>query len=77
VAVSGINTAPITVYAGPVVRSAYPEQVRRIAPPTLKDRDLELAELAAFCTSGQAVAYVVAGTGVRKSALLSIVRTLR
>jgi tetratricopeptide (TPR) repeat protein len=35
---------------GPVVRSAYLEQVRRIAPGELLDRAAELAELAAFCT---------------------------
>jgi hypothetical protein len=35
---------------GPLVHSAYLEQVRRIAPPELHDRDGELAELAAFCT---------------------------
>lgn len=41
-----------TVYlgAGPVLRSAYLEQVKRISPPYLDDRDAELAELAAFCT---------------------------
>ena len=36
--------------AGSAVRSAYLEQVRRIAPVQLDDRDQELAELAAFCT---------------------------
>ena len=36
--------------AGPVVHSAYLEQVRRIAPPKLRDRGTELAELAVFCT---------------------------
>ena len=33
-----------------VVRSAYLEQVKRISPLQLHDRDSELAELAAFCT---------------------------
>ena len=33
-----------------MVRSAYLEQVKRIAPVQLDDRDQELAELAAFCT---------------------------
>src|SRR5262249_40784603 len=33
-----------------LVRSAYREQVRRIAPEKLHGRDGELAELAAFCT---------------------------
>src|SRR5262249_36556548 len=40
----------VTVQATQGVRSAYLEQVRRIAPPDLRDRDGELAELAAFCT---------------------------
>ncbi|MFI6419890.1 hypothetical protein ACIBG6_21140 [Streptomyces sp. NPDC050842] len=31
------------------VRSGYREQVRRIAPAELVDREAELAELAAFC----------------------------
>lgn len=37
------------ITSGPPVRSAYLEQVRRIAPAQLHDRDGELAELAAFC----------------------------
>jgi hypothetical protein len=44
-------------YVPPVVRSAYLEQVRRIAPTELKDRDAELAELAAFCTGDPEYAY--------------------
>ena len=36
--------------AEPVVRSAYLEQVKRIAPERLHDRDGEVAELTAFCT---------------------------
>lgn len=36
--------------SAPMDRSAYLEQVRRIAPGQLQDRDRELAELAAFCT---------------------------
>lgn len=35
---------------GPPARSAYREQVKRIAPQALLDRDAELAELSAFCT---------------------------
>jgi hypothetical protein len=49
---AGIIT--VTIYPRPErdawVRSAYLEQVRRIAPPQLYGRDTELAELAAFCT---------------------------
>jgi hypothetical protein len=41
----------------PLVRSPYLQQVRRIAPPELKDRDGELADLAAFCTGEPEHAY--------------------
>ena len=44
-------------YIPPVVRSAYLEQVHRIAPPELMDRDTELAELAAFCAGDSDHAY--------------------
>ena len=44
-------------YTPPVVRSAYLEQVRRIAPPQLRDREAELAELAAFCAGDPEHAY--------------------
>ncbi|MFC5001279.1 hypothetical protein ACFPIJ_26010 [Dactylosporangium cerinum] len=55
------------------VRSAYLEQVRRIAPPQLLDRDAELAELAGFCTDALRGPYVWwrAGPWAGKSALLS------
>ena len=36
--------------SGPALHSAYLEQVGRIAPVQLHDRDTDLAELAAFCT---------------------------
>ena len=39
------------VLPGIVPRSAYAEQVRRIAPAELRDRAGELAELAAFCAA--------------------------
>ncbi|WP_170292270.1 hypothetical protein [Actinoplanes teichomyceticus] len=60
-------------YVPPVVRSAYLEQVRRIAPPGLKDRDAELAELAAFCTGDPDYRYVWwrAPAWAGKSALMS------
>ncbi|MFI1809083.1 hypothetical protein ACH414_01940 [Streptomyces sp. NPDC020422] len=41
----------VFVTAAPAVRSAYPHQVRAIAPPELLDRQPELAALAAFCTA--------------------------
>ncbi|WP_329101509.1 hypothetical protein OG792_21255 [Micromonospora sp. NBC_01699] len=60
-------------YIPPVVRSAYLEQVRRIAPSELKDRDTELVELAAFCTGAQEYAYAWwrAPAWAGKSALMS------
>ena len=56
-----------------LVRSAYLEQVRRIAPPQLYDRDRELAELAAFCTESSRAPYVWwrAAAWAGKSALMS------
>ncbi|WP_329621669.1 hypothetical protein OG357_15185 [Streptomyces sp. NBC_01255] len=57
----------------PAVRSAYREQVRRIAPAELVDREAELAELAAFCLadSGPAYAWWRAEAWAGKTALLS------
>jgi hypothetical protein len=59
-----------------VARSAYAEQVRRIAPPDppgLIGREAELAELAQFCTEPNRGPYVWwrAGAWAGKSALLS------
>jgi tetratricopeptide (TPR) repeat protein len=60
---------------GPLVppRSAYLAQVRRIAPPELRDRDAELGELARFCLDERRGPYVWwrAGPWAGKSALLS------
>jgi hypothetical protein len=60
-------------YYGSVVRSAYLEQVRRIAPEVLHDREPELAQLARFCTGAQQGPYQCwqAGTGAGKTALLA------
>lgn len=57
----------------PVARSAYLEQVRRIAPPSLVDRDAELVALAQFCLQPEGASYVWwrAGPWAGKSALLS------
>ncbi|MBY8874202.1 hypothetical protein K7640_20445 [Micromonospora sp. PLK6-60] len=54
-------------------RSGYLQQVRRLAPELLRDRDAELAELAAFCTApdGPAYAWWRAGPWAGKSALMS------
>ncbi|MET9432879.1 hypothetical protein [Streptomyces sp. NPDC006551] len=46
------------VTAVPPVRSAYWEQVRRIAPVELVDRERELASLAAFCLADSGPSYV-------------------
>jgi tetratricopeptide (TPR) repeat protein len=56
-----------------VARSAYLEQVRRIAPPVLKDREGELAEVARFCLDPGGAPYTWwrAGPWAGKSALLS------
>ncbi|MFE1551296.1 hypothetical protein [Streptomyces sp. NPDC058718] len=55
------------------VRSGYREQVRRIAPAELVDREDELAELAAFCRadSGPAYTWWRAEAWAGKTALLS------
>jgi hypothetical protein len=50
IAVSGVAGDITVVHAWPPVRSAYLEQVRRLAPAMLKDRSRELAELGNFCT---------------------------
>jgi len=57
----------------PVVRSAYWEQVRRIAPPELLGRETELAALTAFCTadSGPSYAWWRADAWAGKTALMS------
>ena len=56
-----------------LARSAYLEQVRRIAPPVLRDRDRELAELTRFCLDPGVGPYAwwQAGPWAGKSALLS------
>ena len=60
----------------PTARSAYLEQVRRIAPPDppgLMDREAEMAEMARFCLApdGPSYAWWRAGPWAGKSALLS------
>jgi hypothetical protein len=55
------------------VRSVYLEQVKRIAPPRLLDRNAELSELAAFCGQDGGSGYVWwrAEAWAGKSALMS------
>jgi hypothetical protein len=56
-----------------LVRSAYLQQVRQIAPHALINRDRELAELASFCTGDDRASYMWlrAPAWAGKSALLS------
>ncbi|WP_030318581.1 hypothetical protein [Streptomyces flavochromogenes] len=57
--------------AGATVRSAYREQVRRIAPPELVGREAELAELAAFCLTGDGYRWWRADAWAGKTALMA------
>ena len=59
--------------AGPVACSAYVEQVKRIAPPRLDERDSELTELAEFSVarSGRPYTWWQAPAWAGKSALMS------
>jgi tetratricopeptide (TPR) repeat protein len=63
----------LVVHAGPIVRSAYLEQVRRIAPVLLVDRGEELAELAGFSTEPDRGPYAwwQAAAWAGKTALMS------
>ena len=72
-AVSGYVGSISVVHAGPVVRSAYLEHVRRIVPERVIDRDEELAELASFCTEPDRGPYAwwQAAAWAGKSALMS------
>ena len=69
-AISGL---PDVVPAGPgqLIRSAYLEQVRDIAPDALIGRDGELAEWAEFCAGPGTYAWWQAGPWAGKSALAS------
>ncbi|MFD5562733.1 hypothetical protein [Kitasatospora griseola] len=76
VAVSGNLIVDGDLVAGPPVQPAhtgYLEQIRRIAPPELRDRAEELAELAAFCTGPSEYPYrwLRGPAWAGKSALLS------
>lgn len=74
----GDGNVQVDVFAGALTgklasQSAYLEQVRRIAPPALYEREAELAELARFCIDPDRPSYVwwQAGPWAGKSALLS------
>ncbi|MFF0472276.1 hypothetical protein [Streptomyces sp. NPDC004284] len=57
--------------AVPMVRSAYREQVRRIAPPELVHREAELSQLADFSRAGTGYLWWRADAWAGKTALLS------
>jgi Trypsin-like peptidase domain len=61
----------VPVEQGQVVRAAYLEQVREIAPDALIGRDSELAEWAEFCAGPKSYAWWQAGPWSGKSALAS------
>jgi hypothetical protein len=67
------NAGAVQLTSSPVVRSAYLEQVRRIAPPDLWDRDKELKVLANFCVGAGKDQYMMwlAPAWAGKSALMS------
>ncbi|MEV6040879.1 hypothetical protein AB0L65_57915 [Nonomuraea sp. NPDC052116] len=73
VAVTGTVHGDITMGSPPVARSAYWQQVRRIAPARLLGRDEELAELAEFCHADGESPYLwwQAPAWAGKSALMS------
>ncbi|MCO1579104.1 hypothetical protein M8C13_25470, partial [Crossiella sp. SN42] len=71
---TGVHIGDVNLLTGVPVRTNYRHQVQRIAPPELVDRDQELAELAAFCTSPDtsgAYRWWQAGAWSGKTALLS------
>ncbi|MFF3602652.1 hypothetical protein [Streptomyces sp. NPDC002463] len=57
--------------APPAVRSAYREQVRRIAPAELLGREEELAELGDFCRTGTGYVWWRAEAWAGKTALMA------
>ncbi|MFJ7127723.1 hypothetical protein [Streptomyces sp. NPDC098101] len=61
----------VVLGAGAPVRSAYREQVRRIAPPELVGREEELAELAEFCRTGTGYRWWRADAWAGKTALMA------
>lgn len=73
VAVSGIQIGDNYTAALPMARSAYVQQVRRIAPAELVGRQEELAELEAFCTAdgGRRWVWWQAPAWAGKSALMA------
>ena len=73
IAISGSQFGNNYMVAAPAARSAYVQQVRRIAPAELAGRQEELAELGAFCTADGGCQWVwwQASAWAGKSALMS------
>ena len=72
--ITQIQAEKVYLGAGEVVRSAYLEQVKRIAPVQLNDRDQELAELAAFCVEpDRGPIHMVAGAGLGRQIRADVV----
>ncbi len=65
------NTVGFGTGTGTAVRSAYREQVRRIAPPELVGREEESAELAEFCRTGSGYRWWRADAWAGKTALMA------
>ena len=72
-AIDRVRVTVATTARDPTIRSAYLEQVRRIAPPVLYGRESELAELNEFCAGPDTRPYAhwVAPAWAGKSALLA------
>ncbi|MER6667094.1 hypothetical protein ABT256_21305 [Amycolatopsis japonica] len=71
---SGVHVGDVNLLTGMPVRTHYQQQVQRIAPERLFDREAELAELAEFCTSVETAGRYVwwrAEAWSGKSALMS------
>lgn len=73
VAVSGVHFGDNYLVTAPIARSAYAQQVRRIAPEPFVGRQQELEELAAFCSceTGPAWMWWQAPAWSGKSALMA------
>jgi hypothetical protein len=69
----GVHIGDVHLVTGVPVRTRYREQVKRIAPQHLVDRELELAELAEFCMAptGRSYSWWRAPAWSGKSALMS------
>jgi tetratricopeptide (TPR) repeat protein len=74
IAVTGTVIGDINLFTGVPVNTRYREQVRRIAPRELVERDAELGELKEFCTAAEPASSYMwwrADAWAGKSALMS------